>query len=103
MLESIADDVRQFGMPPRYSVSQIFGTAGNGQWIKAYLSGLKDYSKANSQGSRGIMVSYSLEEGPIYYIESPLAWKNMDRYFARILEGAKDRMSEAEVRECLAK
>jgi hypothetical protein len=49
------------------------------------------------------MVHYHLEEGPIYWVAAPQSWKSIDRYFLRILDGERVRMTEEEVRACLVK
>lgn len=104
-LEAIGDDTDQrgkiFGWQPRHAVAQVMGSNGRGGWTKAYLRGIRDYSKANGVGSRGVMVGYQIEEGPIYWVASPQTWKHTDRYFLRIVDGIEWRMTEDEVRACL--
>lgn len=102
-LEAIGDDARQYGFPARCWIAQIFGADGHGGWARAFVHGVKDYSSANSKGSRGIAVTFFLEEGPIYEVSSPLSWKSIDRYFLRIVDGSPLRMAKSEVEECLAK
>jgi len=107
-LEAIGDDtdklLRRFGGgPPRQAVAQIMGSHGRGGWARAYLLGARDYSRANSTGSRGIMVNYQLEEGPIYWVAEPKTWHQTERYFLRIIDAHRIRMTEEEVRTCLAK
>ena len=46
------------------------------------LGGHRDYRNANSKGTRGVMVVYTLDEGVIYWIKAPLSWRSSDRYFA---------------------
>lgn len=113
VLEAIADDLDSamrhapFGLGAgwgsRHWVGQIMGRDGRGRWVRAYLAGSKDYSRANSRGSRGVMVTYLLEEGPVYEISSPTSWRATDRYFARVVDGKLVRMTAAEVTECLAR
>lgn len=106
-LEAIGDDLDQkakmFGWIPRHAVAQVMGSNGKGGWTRAYLRGIRDYSKANSVGSRGVMVGYQIEEGPIYWVASPQTWGHTDRYFLRVVDGAECRMTEEEVRECLVR
>lgn len=111
-LESIGDDTHQrmrsapFGLGagsrPRHAVAQVMGRDGRGGWVQAYLSGAKDYSSGNSIGSRGVTVTYHLEEGPIYGVSDPRSWRRIDRYFLRITNGEAVRMTEDEVFACLA-
>lgn len=106
-VEAIGDDLAQagrvFGFKPRNWAAQIFGSNGRGGWVRSFLTGSRDYSRANSKGSRGIMVSYILEQGPIYEIRAPLTWSSSDRYFARVMDNVLTRMTDIEVEECLEK
>lgn len=106
-IEAIGDDMarefRHLGWKSRNWVAQIFGSDGRGGWVRSFVSGNRDYSSANSKGSRGIMVSYLLEQGPIYEIKAPLTWSSSDRYFARIMDNTLSRMTADEVIECLEK
>lgn len=104
ILEAIGDDtVGVYGTRPRHWITQIFGCDGRGRWIGAKLYGARDYSSANSIGSRGVMVTYLLDEGPIYQVCSPQSWTRADTYFCRILDGQCVRMSDDEVRACLSR
>jgi len=106
-LEAIGDNLSPrkapFGlrMPPRHWVAQIFGSNGRGGWVRNFLPGARDYSKANSVGSRGIMVSYLLQTGPIYEISEPTSWGTTERYFARVVDGKLVRMTADQVNACL--
>lgn len=102
-LEAIGDDQREYGMPRRDSVEMIFGRDCRGRFIGAYLGGLRDYCQANSVGSRGIKVTYNLEEGPIYRVKAPRSWKETEVYFVRIADGQRIRMSTEEVTACLVR
>lgn len=106
-VEAIGDDLaragRAFGFKSRNWAAQIFGSDGRGGWVRSFLTGTRDYSRANSKGSRGIMVSYLLEQGPIYEIRAPLTWSSSDRYFARVMDNVLTRMTDVEVTECLEK
>lgn len=46
------------------------------------LRGHRDYRRANSKGTRGVMVVYTLEEGTIYRIKAPTSWRSSVQYFA---------------------
>lgn len=102
-LEAIGDNLRQFGMPSRNWVARIFGSDGRGGWARVFLSGARDYSEANSIGSRGISVTYFLEEGPIYEVSSPQSWGATERYFVRIIDGQPRRLTRDEIEQCLAR
>lgn len=96
-LEAIGDNNRASGAPARNWVARLFGSDGRGGWARVFLPGMRDYASANSQGSRGIVVTYFLDQGPIYEISRPLSWRSTDRYFLRIVAGVPLRMSRAEV------
>lgn len=103
-LESIGDPVANgtasFGFPSRAFVSQVVGHDGR-KLVFARLQGCRDYSRANSAGSRGIFISYQLEEGPIYYVSSPRTWRSRDTYYCTIENGHLRRMTDEEVMQCL--
>lgn len=101
--DNIAREFRFFGAKSRNWVAQIFASNGRGGWVRSFLDGNRDYSLSNSRGSRGIMVSYLLEQGPIYEINAPQTWSCSDRYFARVMDNTLSRMTEDEVRKCLEK
>ena len=69
-----------------------------GKFLREFPKGYKDYSEANSVGSRGIYKYYYLEEGNIYEVSEPKSWKRTDRYFCRIEDGQEIRMTEDEVK-----
>ncbi len=102
-LEAIGDNLREFGMPARNWVARIFGSDGRGGWARVFVSGARDHSTANSIGSRGILVTYFLEEGPLYEVSAPQTWKSTERYFVRIIDGRPQRLTREEVDQCLAK
>lgn len=106
-LEAIDDanqqQFRSMGYKPRAWVAQVMGRDGRGRWTRAFLDGARDYSSANSIGSRGVTINFTLEEGPIYEVSAPKTWRSTDRYFCRVIEGTIQRMEESEVRQCLAR
>jgi len=106
-LEAIGDHLRALGpiagLRSRNWVARIFGSDGRGGWARVFVSGSKDYSGSNSVGSRGIRVTYFLEEGPIYEVSSPQTWSSTERYFVRIIDGQPRRLTKEEVEQCLAR
>ncbi len=68
-----------------------------GKFLREFPLGYKDYSEANSKGSRGVYKYYYLEEGYIYEVSEPTSWKNTDRYFCRVEDGIEFKMSKEEV------
>lgn len=122
-LEAIGDDLVQFnrlklaqmretGLPKfiyegydlspvlrRPWVAEITGPDHRYGWARTFLRGNKDYSRANSVGSRGVMVYYQLRGGPVYEVNDWTSWSRMDRYFCRVEDGKIVRITEGEVRE----
>jgi hypothetical protein len=50
----------------------------------SFLTGKRDYSQANSKGSRGVMVWYVLEEDKLYLVSAPQSWKCNEVYYAAV-------------------
>lgn len=50
------------------------------------IYGRTDYSQANSKGSRGVRIWYTLESGKRYRIRSPRSWKSTDEYICHVTE-----------------
>ena len=105
-IENIADDtstaLRQFGWRDSAFVAQVFGIHRDHP-IRCHLPYRKDYSQANSKGSRGVHKIFDLEEGLIYEVHAPKSWNNTDVFFARVVNGALVRMTLCEVKKCLEK
>jgi len=79
----------------------IVSVAPSGKLLREFVNGQKDYSFANSVGSRGIFFYYALKPG-IYEINEPLSWKRHRRYFARVVDdNILAEITEQEVRDCL--
>lgn len=82
-------------------VAEIVG--GRHIWLdRRFLTGQRDYQGSNSAGSRGIIVYYLLDEGPVYEVFQRLTWTRSDRYFCRIKAGRLERISQEEVDRCLS-
>lgn len=76
-----------FGNPePSYWVAQITGVHVKYKYERKFLKGKKDYTHANSKGSRGVFVYYLLESGNLYEVLSPVSWKRSERYFCIVTE-----------------
>lgn len=88
-------------VPCRAWCAQITGTDPTYGLAREFLRPSVDYSKANSQGTRGVFRFYWLEDG-IYEVSSPASWRNTERYFCRVENGQIVRISKAEVLECLS-
>lgn len=55
--------------------------------VRDYITGLKDYTRGNSVGSRGITLTYWLQEGEIYEAHELLTWKRSRQYFCHVVDG----------------
>lgn len=72
----------RLGDRPR-GVWRIGGWSHNGL-IEDRLTPHRDYSRANSVGSRGIYEYYFLIPGNIYHVIAPESWKRSDEYYCKI-------------------
>lgn len=92
-LEAIGDNTYQlakglspiFGPGPKrnYWVAQIIDfTESN--YVRDFIRPKKDYSKANSVGSRGVFLYYILESGKVYEVSEPLSWSRTQRFFCKV-------------------
>jgi hypothetical protein len=69
-------------------------------FIREFLRGQKDYSRANGTGSRGVYVYYPLRPG-IYEVHKRLNWRKTRRYFIRVEGTEITEISREEVLACL--
>lgn len=122
-LEAIGDDQNQYlrtrrgllnnGIPgignallgnvtkTRYWVAKLTGTDAKYGFRREFIRGRKDYARANSVGSRGVMVWYILDPG-IYEVSSPETWKRTRRYFLLVnYDGSTNEISKEEALKCL--
>lgn len=70
-------------------VAEITGPDAKYGLARQFLKGDKDYSRANSVGSRGVYIYYQLDRGKYYEVSSPESWSRVDRYFARVDDNGK--------------
>jgi hypothetical protein len=68
-------------------IAEIIGTHPKYGLGRKFLFGVRDYSRANSTGSRGIATTYDLAEGVLYEISDPASWARTERYFAVVKGG----------------
>lgn len=91
-------DSDQSIIPP--FVGQV--SSRNGVLQLSALRGRRDYSKANSKGSRGVYAHFILREDVLYYVAARLTWRSVDRYFCALrTDGSIYRLSPDEVQEWL--
>ena len=85
------------GIPPSSWVAEITGLDPKYKFKRQFLSYKKDYSRANSVGSRGVYAIYILESGKMYDIKD-----HKDRYYCRVDDdGNLIKLTESEVKKWL--
>jgi hypothetical protein len=87
-----------FDLPYPCWVAEIRGFGIKSRLDRAFIEGKRDYSKANSKGTRGIFCWHVLESGRVYEVKAMLSWSRQERYFCRVSDdGEILRISEKEV------
>ncbi len=94
-------DVAFGSCPPVGWVAEITGFDLRYKYARTFLKFKKDYSRANSKGSRGVYAEYILEEGKIYDVKQPVTWKRDKRYFCTVRDWQIVEIDEMEVILCL--
>ena len=90
--------------PRKPWVAEIVGQHEKYGLERIFLPSKRNYSRANSRGSRGIELWFVLESGRLYEVLSPLSWRSIDRYFCRVSDGGDIlRVSKDEVDSWLRK
>lgn len=83
-------------------VAEITGRNPKFKLSRSFVPSKRDYSKANSKGSRGIYLWYILESGKLYEVYKMSSWKGTDRYFCTVTpKGEIKRMNKEEVEQWL--
>jgi hypothetical protein len=85
----------------RHWVAEITGRSPKYGFERRFLECKKDYTHSNSVGSRGVYAFFILSEGRCYEVNSPISWKNTDRYFCTVENGKIKRISKSEVEKWL--
>lgn len=83
-------------------VARIMGFDKKYGLKREFQRGQRDYSKANSIGSRGVYEYFALKPG-IYEVHERVTWKRTRRYFARVESTEIIEISREEVEEWLLK
>jgi hypothetical protein len=74
--------------PPDHFVAEV-----DRRFQKRPLKPHKDYSRANSCGSRGITANYFLETGKLYEVQCNLNWRKKDHYYCIVENGTIKRLT----------
>lgn len=64
-------------------VARITGRDPKYVYRREFIVGMRDYSKANSVGSRGVYEYFALPDG-VYEVNERVTWKRTRRYFIRV-------------------
>jgi hypothetical protein len=67
-------------------VAKLTGLFASGKFQHDFLRGNKDYTDANSKGSRGVYFWFTLESGDYYEVNDLQTWKRTERYFCKVTE-----------------
>ena len=83
-------------------VARVTGFDKKYGFKREFQRGQRDYSKANSIGSRGVYEYFALSDG-IYEVHERLTWKRTRRYFVRVENAEIMEISCEEVERWLLK
>ena len=78
-------------------VAEITGVDGKYGMARTFLRGPRDYSAANSVGSRGVYRHYCLSEGKYYQVQETRSWRAVERYYCTVRKGAIVRVNSEEI------
>ena len=107
-LECIGDDVRQavgsfsrtFEGASRNPIQQPWVAHLTGltatNFRREFLRGMKDYTHANVTGSRGVTLTFWLQDGDCYEVFRRLSWSRHERYFCQVDSGRIIRITREE-------
>lgn len=103
MRQLMGEDVAAFMRLPtrRPWVAHLTGLSARYGFARAFVPGKKDFSQANSLGSRGVYAHYILEEGLLYEVHALLSWKRSEHYYCQIRLGAPFRLTKEVIIQCL--
>lgn len=98
----MSNKMQMFALTPRKRpwVARIRGLHKHYKYDREFIKGTKDYSEANSTGSRGVYYWFTLTDG-LYEIYQHVSWKNASRYFAKVENTEITAITEEELVQCL--
>lgn len=82
-------------------VAQIFATDGKDGWVRHFVAGRIDWSRANKRG-RGVRRVFLLQQGPIYEVNCEAETK-MPRYLFRVVDGNAAKLDKYDIASCLVR
>ena len=79
-------------------IAEITGLSKKYGFERSFLPYKKDYTKSNSNGSRGVYSWFILDSGKYYEVYEKTSWRSVDRYFCMVTDdGEILRVSKEEV------
>ena len=82
-------------------VARVRGVSEDGlRFDRQFVNGTRDYSEANSIGSRGVFCYYPLGDG-VYEVNDRYKWGKVRRYFLLVQDGQKREITKEEAIQCL--
>ena len=84
-------------------VAEIVGKYPSGKLQRAFVRSNRDYSRANSKGSRGVCLWFVLEADHLYEVHARVSWKSSVNYFCAVTDhGDIQTLTDDEVAEWLS-
>lgn len=67
-------------------VAEVTGKYPSGKLQRTFVRSNRDYSRANSKGSRGVYLWFVIESEKLYEVHERVSWKNSRNYFCAVTE-----------------
>lgn len=67
-------------------VAEITGKYPSGKLQRNVIAHNRDYSRASSNGNRGVYLWFVIESSKLYEVHDCISWKNFARYFCAVTE-----------------
>lgn len=77
-------------------VAEILGHTPDG-YRRKFVERKRDYTHANSRGTRGVYCWYLLDEGKVYQVQEQISWRNFIRYFCQVRDAQIVKITQEEV------
>lgn len=84
-------------------VAEVTGKYPSGKLQRTFVRSNRDYSRANSKGSRGVYLWFVLESDKLYEVHARCSWKRSENYFCAVTEAGDVRnLTDQEAAEWLS-
>lgn len=84
-------------------VAELTGFSDKFNFERKFIKGAKDYSDANSSGTKGVYMYFFLDNNKIYECCRYLSFLEKERFFIKVEKGKIERIKPEEVIEWLEK